>query len=338
VALNHHPDPHNSRGDHTMTMSRRAVLALAAAAAVAPARAAGWPERPITIVVPFPPGGSTDYTGRLVAAKLNETFGQSVVVENRSGATGSIGAGAVARSQPDGYTLLVASIAVFAVNPWLQPQLTYDPTKDFDLITVPVRAANVLVANAKFPANSVAELVAALKKEPGKISFASSGAGASDHLAAVLFWQKSGTQGLHVPYRGGAPAINDLIAGHVDVSFQNANAVLEQVRAGKLKALAVTGSKRQQTYPDTPTLTEAGVPGVDAYSWQGFAGPKGLPADVKAKLFAAVRDGFNAPDTKKQLEGMGFEVFTNTPDEFDKFLAAELAVWRDVIRNGNITL
>jgi tripartite-type tricarboxylate transporter receptor subunit TctC len=309
-----------------------------AAAAASPARAASWPERAITIVVPFPPGGSTDYTGRLVAAKINEKFGQSVVVENRSGATGSIGAGAVARSQPDGYTLLVGSIAVFAVNPWLQPQLTYDPVKDFDLITVPVRAANVLIANPKFPANSVAELIATMKKDPGKISFATSGAGASDHLAAVLFWQKSGTMGLHVPYRGGAPAINDLIAGHVDVSFQNANAVLEQVRAGKLKALAVTGTKRQATYPDTPTLTEAGVPGVDAYSWQGFAGPKGLPADVKAKLFAAVRDGFNAPDTKKQLEGMGFEVFTNTPEEFDKFLVQELATWRDVIKNGNITL
>jgi tripartite-type tricarboxylate transporter receptor subunit TctC len=309
-----------------------------AAAAASPARAASWPERAITIVVPFPPGGSTDYTGRLVAAKINEKFGQSVVVENRSGATGSIGAGAVARSQPDGYTLLVGSIAVFAVNPWLQPQLTYDPVKDFDLITVPVRAANVLIANPKFPANSVAELIAAMKKDPGKISFATSGAGASDHLAAVLFWQKSGTMGLHVPYRGGAPAINDLIAGHVDVSFQNANAVLEQVRAGKLKALAVTGTKRQATYPDTPTLTEAGVSGVDAYSWQGFAGPKGLPADVKAKLFAAVRDGFNAPDTKKQLEGMGFEVFTNTPEEFDKFLAQELVTWRDVIKNGNITL
>jgi tripartite-type tricarboxylate transporter receptor subunit TctC len=319
-------------------LSRRTVLALMAAAAATPAGAASWPERPITVVVPFPPGGSTDYTGRLVAAKLNEKFGQSVVVENRSGATGSIGAGAVARAQPDGYTLLVGSIAVFAVNPWLQPQLPYDPAKDFDLITVPVRAANVLAAHPKFPANSVAELIALMKKDAGKVSFASSGAGASDHLAAVLFWQKSGTMGLHVPYRGGAPAINDLIAGHVDVSFQNANAILEQVRAGKLKALAVTGTKRQATYPDTPTLTEAGVPGVDAYSWQGFAGPKGLPADVKAKLFAAVRDGFNSPDTKKQLEGMGFEVFTNTPEEFDKFLAQELVIWRDVIKNGNITL
>jgi len=321
-----------------MKLSRRSVLALAAATAAAPVRAAGWPERAVTIVVPFPPGGSTDFTGRIVAQKLNEKFGQSFVVENRSGATGAIGAAAVARSAPDGYTLLVASIATFAVNPWLQPNLQYDPAKDFDLITVPVRAANVLVANPKFPVNSVAELIEKMKKEPGKISFASSGAGASDHLAAVLFWQKSGTLGLHVPYRGGAPAISDLIAGHVDVSFQNTNAVLPQVKAGTLKALAVTGTTRQATYPGVPTLAEAGVPGVDAYSWQGFAGPKGMPADVNAKLYTTVRDGLNAPDTKKQLEEMGFEVFTNTPEEFNKFLTAELANWREVIRVGKITL
>ena len=324
------------------TLTRRNALIALASTALAPlatsARAAGWPERTITVVVGFPPGSSTDFTGRLVAQKLAEALGTNVIVENRPGASGAIGAAAVARSQPDGYTLLVGSIAVFAVNQWLQPNMQYDPSKDFELITSPVRTANVLVANPKFPANNVAELIAAMKKTPAKITFATSGAGSSDHLSTVLFWQKSGALGLHVPYRGGGPALSDLLAGHVDVAFFNANLVLEQVRAGKLKALAVTSPQRQAHFPNIPTLTEVGVPGVDAFSWQGFAAPKGLPADIKEKLFTIVRDGFNAPATKKLIEDTGLEVFTNTPAEFEAFQAKESARWRDVIKEGGVTL
>src|SRR5262245_47457929 len=199
-----------------MQTTKRSILQLAAAAiltCVAPAAlAAGWPNHPLTFVVPFPAGGSSDMVARAVAQKVSERLGQPVVIENRSGATGAIGATSVKRTPADGYTILVASIGVYATNPFLQPKLQYDPLNDFDLITVAVRAPNVLVATPKFPANTVSELIAELKKAPGKVSFASSGTGSSDHLTAALFWQRTGTTGLHVPYRGGAPAVSDLIA------------------------------------------------------------------------------------------------------------------------------
>ena len=320
------------------TLTRRSAMLAMASTAFVPltARAAGWPERPITIIVSRPPGGATDYAGRIVAQKMGDALPVPVVVENRSGATGSVGAAAVARSQPDGYTLLVAPISVFSVNPWFQPDLQFDPTKDFDLITAPIRCGNVLVAHPNYPVNSVAEMIAALKKDPGKITFASSGAGSTEHLCAVLFWQKTGTQGLHVPYRGAAPAVSDLIAGHVDTAFENINSVIEQIRAGKLKALAVTSEQRQATLPNVPTLSELGVKGVDAYSWQGFAGPKGLPNDLKQRLYTIVRDGLNAPAMKKQIEDLGLEVFCNSPAEFEAFAAQELERWRVVIQTAGI--
>ncbi len=212
------------------------------AALVTPALAA-YPEKPVTIIVPFPPGGSTDMVARAIAPKLQAQLGQPFVIDNRAGATGAIGATAVKNAAPDGYTFLVASIGVYAINPFIQKKLQYDPVKDLDLITVAVRAPNVLVASPNFPANSVAELLAVLKKSPDKITFASSGAGSSDHLTAALFWQKTGTSGIHVPYKGGAPAITDLLAGHADVSFQNINAVIGHIKAGKLKALAVTSEQ-----------------------------------------------------------------------------------------------
>lgn len=326
----------------TTDLSRRTLLALAgggATLALFPAPAfAAWPDKAVTVVVPFPPGGSTDMVARQVGQKLNERLGQPFVVENRSGATGAIGATSVARAQPDGYTILVASIGVYATNPFLQPKLQYDPLKDFDLLTVAVRAPNVLVANPKFPANTVDELVAELKKKPGKISFASSGAGSSDHLTAALFWQKTGTTGLHVPYRGGAPAISDLVAGHVDVSFQNINAVISQIKGGNLKVLAVTGDKRSPLLPNVPTLSEAGVSGADVFSWQAIAAPKGLPADVKTKLHGEIVASLNAPDVRPRMEELGFEIVANTPDEFRAFLVQELARWKQVIEVGKISI
>ena len=215
---------------------------------------AALPEKPVTIVVPFPPGGSTDTIARTMSTKMSASLGQTFVVENQAGATGAIGAARVKRAPPDGYTILVASIGVYATNPFLQKGLQYDPMKDFDLLTVAVRAPNVLVVNPNVPAKNVAELIDYLKKNPDKVSFASRGAGSSDHLTAALFWQKTGTTGIHVPYKGGAPAISDLIAGHAQASFQNVNAVLNHIRAGKLKALAVTGDKRSSALPDVPTL------------------------------------------------------------------------------------
>jgi len=299
---------------------------------------AAYPEKPITAVVPFPPGGSTDAIARAVGQKVSTRFGQPWVVDNRPGATGAIGAGLVKRAPADGYTVMVASIGVYAVNQFLQKGLAYNPQRDFDLLTVAVRAPNVLVARPDLPANTIQDFIAYLKKNPGKVNFASSGNGSSDHLTAELFWQKSGTSGLHVPYKGGAPAITDLLGGQTDVSFVNINAALPYIKSGKLKALAVTGEQRTAVLPKLPTLAESGVPGVEIYSWQAIAAPKGLPKDVKAKLHGAIVAALNEPDLKAKLVEQGFEVVGNTPEQFDQFLAAEQARWKNVIEVGKITL
>ena len=236
-----------------LTNSVVAFLALAAASA-ASVQAAEFPERIITVIVPFPAGGASDMTARQIAGKLAERVKQSVIVDNRAGANGAIGAGALKQAPADGYTLIVGSIGVFAINPALFKDLRYDPQKDFDLLSVAVRTPNVLVAHPGFPANNVRELIEYMRKNPDKVSFASSGTGSSDHLTAALFWQKTGTIGLHVPYKGGGPAISDLVGGHVNVSFQNLGAIAQQVKAGRLKALAVTSDKRTAVLPDVPTM------------------------------------------------------------------------------------
>jgi tripartite-type tricarboxylate transporter receptor subunit TctC len=301
-------------------------------------QAAGFPDKAINVVVPFPAGGSTDAIARAIGPKVSAKLGQPWVVDNRPGATGALGGGYVKRAAPDGYTLMVASIGVYSVNPLLQKTLPYDPSKDFDLLTVAVQAPNVLVTNATVPANTVAEFVAYLKKNPDKITFATSGAGSSDHLTTALFWQKTGTSGLHVPYKGGAPAITDLLGGHANASFQNINVVLSHIKAGKLKALAVTGSKRSAVLPNVPTLGEAGVKEVDVYSWQGIAAPKGLPKDVKATLHTTITGALHDPQIAAKLTEQGFEVVASTPEQFARFQAQELARWREVIINGKITL
>ena len=325
-----------------MMMTRRslgvgmAILAMVADFSAASAQT--YPSKPITIVVPFPPGGASDITARAVAASLQTGLGQPVVVENKPGANGGIGAAAVKAAKADGYTLLVGSIGVYAINPVLYPKLQYDPAADFDLLTVAVRTPNVLVASPQFPASNVKELVELLKKTPGTVTFASSGEGSSDHLTAALFWQKSGTTGLHVPYKGGGPAITDLIGGHANVSFQNLGAVSNHIRAGKLKLLAVASDKRIAEFADAPTMAEAGVPGVEVFSWQAVAAPKGLPADVKAKLELAVIAAVKDPATDKRLSDIGFQIVGNTPAEFGTFLKSEISRWREVVTVGKISL
>ena len=314
-----------------------AALSLAVAASFG-ALAQTYPSKPVTIIVPFPPGGSSDMIGRALAQKMSESLGQSVVVENKPGATGAIGATVVKNAHPDGYTLLVSSLAVFVVNPHLQKTLQYDPLKDFDLVTVAVQAPNVLVCNPGFEAKTVQDVIAYEKKNPGKLTFASSGAGSSDHLTAELFWQQTGTTGLHVPYKGGAPAISDLIAGHAQCSFQNINAVISHVQADKLKALAITSAKRSPLLPNIPTLAEAGVKGVDVYSWQAMAAPKGLPADVRSKIQKSAVAALKDPVLAKRMTDMGFEIVANTPEEFAKFQTAEYARWKKVIDTGHITV
>jgi tripartite-type tricarboxylate transporter receptor subunit TctC len=311
------------------------VLVLAALSAVS--AHAQYPTRNITVIVPFPPGGASDVTARLLVPKLTERLKQTVVIDNRAGANGALGANGLKQAQPDGYTLLVGSIGVFAINPALFKDLRYDPQKDFDLLSLAVRTPNVLVANPNFPANSVRELIEHLKKNPNKITFASSGIGSSDHLTAALFWQKTGTSGIHVPYRGGGPAHNDLIAGHADVSFQNLGAIAQHVKSGKMKAIAVTSDKRTATLPDVPTMAEAGVSDLEVYSWQAAAAPKGLPADVKRKLEAELAAAAKSPDVTAKFEAVGFDVVASNGEEFAKFLAGETQRWRNVIETGKIT-
>lgn len=319
-------------------MTRKSLAALAAGALALSFAAAAqqYPAKPVTIVVPFTPGGSSDITARTVAGKLQEAFGQSFVIDNKPGANGGLGGKFVANAQPDGYTLFVGSIGVFAINPVLYKDLGYNPLKDYDLLSVAVRTPNALVTRANFPANTVQEFVEHLKKNPNAVSFASSGTGSSDHLTAALFWQKTGTSGIHVPYKGGSAAHLDLIAGNVDVSFQNLGSITQHVKAGKMKLLAVTADKRDPSVPNVPTLTEAGVPGIEVFSWQAFVAPRGLPQAVKDRLQPALIAAIKHPDTVKRFNDLGFEVVGGSPAEFNRFLNDELARWKQVVESGGI--
>ena len=315
---------------------KKILLALSVTFAFA-SHATAWPDRAVNIIVPFPAGGSTDMVARAMAQNMGDQLGKPFVVENRPGATGTVGAGALKRAPADGYTLMVASLGPFVVTPHLVKSAPYDAAKDFDYITIPVQAPNVLVASASQKTRTVAEVITVLKSKPGQVSFASSGNGSSDHLSAELFWQQTGTNGMHVPYKGGAPAITDLLGGQVDFSFQNVNAVLSHLRSGKLHAIAVTGTKRSPVLPDVPTLEEAGIKGADVYSWQGMAAPKGLPADVKAKLANAAVTAVNQPDIKRRFMEQGLEIVANSPEEFTRFQAKESERWKQLIQTRKIT-
>ncbi len=320
-----------------MRLFTQCALAAVAIMAAASAHAAEYPERNITVIVPFPAGGASDITARHISGKLSERVKQPVVIDNRGGANGAVGAVSLKQAPADGYTLLIGSIGVFAINPALFKDLRYDPQKDFDLLGLAVRTPNVLVANPSYPANNVRELIEQLNKNPGKVTFASSGTGSSDHLTAALFWQKTGTNGIHVPYRGGGPAINDLIAGHANVSFQNLGAIAQHVKSGRLKALAVTSGQRVATLPDVPTMAEAGVNGLEVYSWQAAAAPKGLPPAIRAKLEAELAASAQSPDVKAKFEAVGFDVVASNGAQFATFLADEIARWKAVIEAGKIT-
>ena len=274
------------------------VLGLLAAAGV---HAQPWPAKPVTLLVPFPPGGSTDMIARTLAPKLQEKLGGSFIVDNKAGAGGTIGALAASKAPADGYTIFVSSLGPLVIGPHLIKSAGYDALKDFDYITVAVQAPNVLAVPAASKHKTIADVLAYLKANPGKMSFASSGNGSSDHLTAELFWQVTATSGLHIPYKGGAPAMTDLLGGQVDATFMNINTGLANIKAGKLRALAITSNKRSPLLPDVPTLDELGIKGVDVYSWQAFAAPKGLPVEIKNKLHAALVAGLNDPQVKMKL-------------------------------------
>jgi tripartite-type tricarboxylate transporter receptor subunit TctC len=318
---------------------KKLIAAFAAALALTvSAFAAGYPEKTVTVVVPFPPGGSTDAIARVLTAKLPEKLGGSWIIDNKAGATGTIGAALVKRAPADGYTLFVSSLGPFVIAPHLYKNVQYDALKDFDPITVLVQAPNVLCVPASSPIKNVNDLLAALKKNPGKVSFASSGAGSSDHLSAELFWQQTGTQGLHIPYKGGGPAITDLIGGQVDAAFVNINSIITQIKAGKVRAIAVSSLKRNSLLPEVATLQEQGVKGAEVESWQAIAAPKGIPADVKQKLYKAIVEILNDPSVKPQLVAQGFEIVGDTPEQFEKFQAAEYARWKNLIETRHITM
>lgn len=315
---------------------KKPLLALLAAATTS-LSAFAWPDKPITLVVPFPPGGSTDLIARQLSGKMGEKLGgnATLVVENKAGATGTIGATHVARAAPDGHTLFVSSLGPFVIAPHLI-KVQYDALKDLDPVTVVVQAPNVLVVPAGSAHKSLADVIAHQKAHPGKMTFASSGNGSSDHLTAELFWQQTGTSGVHVPYKGGGPVMSDLLGNQVESSFMNINTAMPQIKAGKLRALAITSARRSPLLPDVPTLEEGGVKDANVYSWQAVAAPKGMPSDIRKRVHEAVVASINDPAIKPKLLELGFEPVLNTPEQFAAFQAAEFARWQKLITSRNI--
>ena len=312
----------------------RCVVAGAAVLASSALQAQAFPSKPIHVIIPFVAGGSSDIVGRAIASKFQEFLGQPGVVENKPGANGAIAAEFVAKSAPDGYTVLVGSIGVFSINAALFKDLRYDPVRDFAPITLAVTTPNVLITKPTLAANSVKELVEADKK--GKLSYCSSGTGSSDHLTAELLKQVSGGAAVHVPYRGGAACQTDIMGNQVDYSFQNLGAVTNYIKAGRMKALAVTAKTRHPQLPDVPTVVEAGVPDLVVTSWQAAAAPAKTPREVVAKLNDAMVKALRAPDVKERMNQIGFDVVAGSPEEFGAFMKSEVDRWTRVVRKGGI--
>ena len=296
-----------------------------------------YPQKPVKILVPFVAGGTSDIVARAVSQKLNEA-GYTTLVENRPGANGSIAAEALSKSPADGYTLLVGSIGTFAINMGLYKNPKYDVMRDFEAVTVAVRTPNVLITPPNFPANSVKELVDYAKKNPGRVSYGSSGSGSSDHLSAEMFKLQTQTFGVHIPYRGGAAAQTDIMAGNIEASFQNFGPVVPYIRAGKMKALAVTSKERMPQLPDVPTMLESGLKDFDVTSWQAVAVPKGTPKEIVTKLQADIAKGFRSADMMQRFNNLGFEVVVNTPSEASAFFKAEIDRWAAVVKASGATV
>ena len=301
--------------------------------------AQSYPTKPIRLIVPYPAGGATDFFARLVFPKVGDALGQPVVVENRPGAGTAIGASEVARSAPDGYTLLLGDAGTYAFNPTLYKKLSYDPAKDFAPISLTGRFALILAVNTSvLNVSSVDEFVQAAKRAPGKIDYGAPGPGSPIHLAMELFKQRAGIAMTPIPYKGGADALSDLIGGRIGALFPDIATGLPQIRAGKIKALAVASEKRVAALPGLPTLGESGYPGFEAWAWQGFVAPAGTPHDIVMKLNGAFAKVMADPAIKQRLSESGFEPQTSTPDEFAAYLKREIAKWAKVIRDSNISL
>jgi tripartite-type tricarboxylate transporter receptor subunit TctC len=295
-----------------------------------------YPNRPIQLVVTVPPGGAADFVGRLIAAKLADALGQSVVITNRGGAGGTTAAAAVAKSDPDGYTLLLNTIATHGIGPHIYANLPYDPVKDFSPVILIAKLPLIMAVNADVPAQSVKDLIAQAKARPGELSFCSAGTGGAPHLAGELFKSLTGTELLHVPYRGSGPAVVDLVAGRITMMFDAMPSLLPFITAGKLRALAAASPQRHRLLPDVPSFAELGYPGMDIALWYGVAAPGGTPAPIVQRLNAELIKILSTPDIRKSLTEQGADVQGGTPEEFVEFMRHESARWGTVVKRAGI--
>jgi len=319
----------------TVPVTSLTSIALLATLQVGLASSSDYPVKPIRVIVPYAPGGGTDTTGRILAQKLTDKLGQSVIVDNRPGAAGIIGSDIVAKAAPDGYTLLVVAGA-HAINPSLYRKLPYDTVKDFAPVAFLVTAPNILVVNTSIPANSVKELIALVKAKPGQLSFGSGGIGQTPHLAGELFKSMAGVTINHIPYKGGAPATTDLIGGRISMMFGGMVLTLPYVKAGRLRALATTGATRSKAVPDLPTIAESGLPGYEADEWFGAFAPASTPRNILQKLNTNTRDILVTPDAQQQFAGLGAEFVDMNVREFADFVKKQIAKWANVVKDANI--
>ena len=302
------------------------------AALAAPVQAADYPSRPVMLVVAFPPGGPSDVLARIVGKKMEQLLGQPVIIENKPGAGGNIAAEYVARATPDGYTLLMGNNSILATNESLYKKLAYSPEKDFLPITLIGTQANILVVNPKVPVHSLNELIDLCKAQPGKINFASSGYGAAAHLAGELFKAEAQVDIVHVPYKGAAPALQDVIAGHDQIMFATAASVIGHIKAGQVRALAVTTLKRTAILPDLPTMDEAGLKGFEASTWHGLVAPAATPAAIVAKLHNTAVEALHDAGVQASLQRLGVDIVGDTPEEFKAYIAKEVPKWAEVVK------
>lgn len=316
-----------------LTATLAVIAAACGLAGPSPTQAAdAFPTQPVKLVIPFPPGGSTDVVGRIVAAKMGELLGQTVLVENKAGAGGNIGAAQVAKADPDGYTLLMGTVATHAINPALYPKMPYDPVKDFAPVSLLVTVPNVLVVHPSLDAKDVQGLITLLKANPGKYDYASSGIGTPLHLSGEIFKMSAGVEMTHVPYRGAGPAMNDLLGGQVKVMFDNLPASIGHIRQGSLRGLAITTTKRSPAAPDLPTMAEAGLPGYETYSWNALFAPAGTPQPAIDRLAKAAAEAVADPVVGKRLADLSAEPVGGGPADLAKHVEAELAKWGPVVK------
>jgi tripartite-type tricarboxylate transporter receptor subunit TctC len=325
-----------SRAAPSGALTAALIVALALGFATASRAQNTFPARPMKMLVGFAAGGGTDVAARVVAQPMSEILGQTIVVEDRTGASGLIAAQDLAKSDPDGYTLMMGSQTTCAVAPALYHKVTVDPVKDFTAVALTGASPLVLVVNPTFAAHSVADVIAMAKASPGKINFGTGGVGTTPHMTAELFQYDAGIKMVHVAYRGEAGAINDLLAGQIPLMFANLSAVMGQIKAGTLRALAVTGAKRSPSAPDIPTVAETALPGFESETWFGIVAPAATPRDIVAKLNAAARQAVNRADTRQRYTDLGMTIRSDTPEEFDAYIKAEIVKWSKVIKDANV--